>query len=319
MNAIIDTVFNYLPYKRRQTPSGWVSFNAVCCLDKRYRGGVIVDGDAVSYHCFNCGFKASWQPGRTISAKMRKLLVLLNVPDDLISKMSLEALKYHDETPIKHISNIPNFETRTLPRGAELIGSFLDDPPDEIIPVLEHCEKRKLNLNDYDFYWTPEEGFNNRLIIPFYYKGRIVGYTARRIDDGRPKYLSEQQPGYVFNLDNQNTDRQFIILCEGPIDAIMLDGIAVMGTDINSAQYELITQLRKEIIVVPDRDSAGSKLVTAALNYNWNVSFPDWDDSIKDINDAVIKYGKLSTLISIKKYAVSSEIKIKLISKDWFK
>ena len=81
MSLIADTLLQYLPSKRKHTPSGWISFNAPCCDDKRQRGGFIINGgDAVSYHCFNCGFKASWQPGRTISQKMNKLMRDLNIP-----------------------------------------------------------------------------------------------------------------------------------------------------------------------------------------------------------------------------------------------
>ena len=91
----------YLPAKRKTTPSGWTSFNAPCCVhngtgaDTRGRGGVISEGDTVSYHCFNCGYKASWQPGRNLSNKMKKLLQWLNAPDNVISKLSLAVLNEH--------------------------------------------------------------------------------------------------------------------------------------------------------------------------------------------------------------------------------
>ena len=50
MSLIADTLLTYLPGKRKHTPSGWIGFNAVCCDDKRQRGGFIVNGgDAVSY------------------------------------------------------------------------------------------------------------------------------------------------------------------------------------------------------------------------------------------------------------------------------
>lgn len=190
MSLIADTLVDHLPFKRRQTPSGWISFNAVCCNDQRHRGGVIRDGGAVSYHCFNCGFKASWQPGRNISVKVRKLLKLLNVDDNTISQLQFEALRHLDKETVKTQSLIPTFIPRSLPNGAEPIENFLLDPPNELIPVLEYIYSRNLTLDDYKFYWTPEEGFNNRLIIPYYYRGQIVGYTGRRIDKGEPKYLA---------------------------------------------------------------------------------------------------------------------------------
>ena len=91
MSLIIDTVTSHLPPKRKATPSGWISFNAVCChhngntMDTRARGGIMIT-EGVSYHCFNCGFKASWQPGRPLSVKFKKLLRWLNVEDNIITK-----------------------------------------------------------------------------------------------------------------------------------------------------------------------------------------------------------------------------------------
>lgn len=325
MNLIIDTVQTHLPYRRKTTPSGWVSFNAVCChhngttADTRQRGGIMIN-EGVSYHCFNCGFKASWQPGRKISAKFKKLLNWLNVGDDLITKCSLEALRIEEDSTYSSTKNlIPTFIDKALPLGAEPITSLVDNPPDELVPVLEYLMSRQLYLEDYNFYWTPEEGFQNRLIIPFFYQGRIVGYTARKITDGKPKYISEQQPGYVFNLDRQTADRELVIVTEGPIDAICIDGVAVMSAEIGSVQSMLINQLQRQVVVLPDRDAAGQKLAEQALEYGWSVSFPEWEPGIKDVNEAVNRYGRLYTLYSIINSIERTDLKIQLAIKRWFK
>jgi len=189
MSLISETLFSYLPNRKRQTPSGWISFNAVCCQDTRGRGGVVINGDSATYHCFNCGFKASWQPGRTVSQKMRRLLRLLNVSDDMISKISIDALRHRDQESERLIPILPKYEPKTLPIGSMPIRSLIENKPKELIPILDYIHSRGLTINDFDFYWTSEEGFNNRLIIPYYYQGTIVGYTARRIDDGKPKYF----------------------------------------------------------------------------------------------------------------------------------
>jgi hypothetical protein len=324
MNLIIDTVNSHLPPKRKVTPSGWISFNAVCCqhngnsIDTRQRGGIMLK-DSVSYHCFNCGFKASWKPGRKISIKFKKLLRWLNVSDDLITKCSIEAMRLEENSDYQSQRNvIPEFIDKALPLGAEPIVSFLDNPPAELMPVLEYMMGRGLYIEDYPFYWTPEDGFNNRLIVPFYYQGRTVGYTARLIRDGKIKYISEQQPGYVFNLDRQIYDRNFVIVVEGPMDAICINGVALTGSEVSPAQQILINQLQKEVIIVPDRDQAGSKLVEQALEFNWSVSFPDWPEGVKDINDAVLKIGRLATLWLIVNSKESNNLKIQLKTKKWF-
>lgn len=318
MSYVSEIITSYLPPKRKQTPSGWISFNAPCCQDDRQRGGIIMENEVISYHCFNCGFKASWQPGRTISSKLHKLMQQLHVPDDVISKCFIEALREQNSDTYTPKQLTPTFLTKSLPMGAEPIENYVNDPPESLIPVLEYLLSRNLYLEDYKFYWSPEPAFVSRLIVPFYYQNRIVGYTARHIRTGTPKYLSEQQPGYVFNLDSQ-TDRSCIIVCEGPLDAISIDAVSIMGSEINSQQRFVIERLNKRIILVPDRDSAGKKLVEEAVKYNWSVSMPNWDEGIKDINDAVRTYGKLTTLLMIKQAEITNDVKIKLIAREWFK
>ena len=319
MSLIADTILSHLPYSRKSTPSGWISFNAICCQDKRNRGGFIMDGESLSYHCFNCGFKASWQPGRSISVKMRQLFQLLSIPTDIISKIYIEALRLKDTEIIQQESLVPKFIPKTLPKGSKRIIDLLDDPSDKLIQVIEYIYSRSLTLEDYDFFWSNEEGLDNRLIIPYYFRNQIVGYTCRRIDEGKPKYLADQQPGYVFNLDHQNYSRQFVIVCEGQFDALSIDGIAVMSNEINKQQSMLINQLGKQVIVVPDRDEPGLNILNSAMEYNYSVSMPDWDKDVKDVNDAVKKYGKIQTLLMIKHAVLETELKIKLRSKEWLK
>lgn len=322
MGLITDTLLSYLPAKRKQTPSGWISFNAPCCDDKRQRGGFIINGgDGMSYHCFNCGFKCSWQPGRTISKKLKKFCRDLNISDDVISKLSLEALRSSEDPERKIQSIIPKFDDRVLPLDAVPIDSAINDEPinPKLLAVLQYLARRKLYLEDYPFYWTPRTGFNNRVIIPFYFEKRVVGYTARAIGDVNPRYISEQQPGYVFNLDAQHDDRQFVIALEGPVDAISINATALMGSEIKDSQNWLLKQLGKEIILVPDRDHEGPKMVEQAVELGWSVSMPDWPDGIKDVNDAVCKLGRLSTLWLILAAKESYALKIQLRAKKWFK
>lgn len=325
MSLITETVQSYLPPKRKVTPSSWISFNSVCChhngekADQRQRGGVMFT-EGVSYHCFNCGFKASWQPGRPITNKFKKLLQWMNVPDELISKCTFEALRLkEDTTPANDYKTLtPVFFDKAMPMGTKPIKDWLENPPEELVPVIEYMLDRCLTLDDYDWCWTDELGFNDRLIIPFYYQNRLVGYTARLIKTRKTaKYISEQQPGYVFNLDKQTYDKKFVLVLEGPIDAISVGGVAVMSNEIGPQQKHLISRLQKEIIVVPDRGPAGKKLIEQALEWGWSVSMPDWDYDIKDTNDAVKRYGKLYTLWSIVSAKESMSLKIQLRMKTW--
>ncbi len=95
-------VLSYLPAKRKPSPQGWLSFNAICCThngqsaDKRGRGGIKVTEQGWSYHCFNCSYTASFTLGRTLSFKARRLLGWLGVPDNEIDLLNLESLRHRN-------------------------------------------------------------------------------------------------------------------------------------------------------------------------------------------------------------------------------
>jgi len=325
MSVVTETVLTYLPPKRKTTPSGWTSFNAPCChhngttVDTRSRGGLISNPDGVSYHCFNCGYKASWQQGRNLSHKMRKLLQWLNAPDDVINKLALTIMQENEGVQVtQQLVEVPQFNTVPLPNDAIKV-SDITDFDKHSSAIIEYMASRRLQVEDTDYYWSPSLGYRDRLIIPFYYENRIVGWTARTVTSGKkPKYLSEQQPGYVFNLDEQRPQKVFAIVCEGPIDALYIDGVALLGSEAKDQQSLLINRLNKDVIVVPDRDQAGSKLVEQAIDLGWGVSMPNWQNDITDIGEAVQRYGRIFTLHSIASCAETSPLKIRLGAKKWF-
>lgn len=320
--SIVDTIYSYLPAKRKQTPSGWTKFNAVCCShngntpDTRARGGIIRNADGCSYHCFNCGYKASYQPGRHLTRKMRNLLSWMGAPDDIISKLALEALKIEADAKELEAVTIPTFDDKPLPSDAVKLS--IDSFEEWMAPALTYVYDRGLTLDDYDFYVSPGE-LKDRIIIPFKLEGRTVGYTARKLTDGKPKYLSEQTPGYVFNLDAQaDWNRKYVIAVEGPMDALSIGGIALLGADIMDKQALQINRLQKQVILVPDRDRDGQRTVEQAIEQGWAVSFPEWAPDVKDSNDAVRRYGRLYTLYSILAATETYGLTIKLKAKNWF-
>ena len=324
MSIVSDVLTTYLPGKRKTTPSGWTSFNAPCCVhngenaDTRGRGGVIYEGDVISYHCFNCGYKASWQPGRNLSYKFKKLLEWCNAPDDVITKLALDVMRENEGVEVQvHKIELPEFATVQLPEDSIRIADITEFNKHSMA-VLEYMAKRNLNIDDTDYYWSPQLAYRDRLIIPFYYEGRIVGYTARTVGENKVKYLTDSQPGFVYNLDEQRPQKAFTLVCEGPIDAIHIEGCALTGSEINEQQALLLNRLGKDIYVVPDRDRAGSKLIEQAIDLGWGVSMPDWEPDINDIGDAVQRHGRLYTLYSIVAAAETSPLKIRLRAKKWF-
>jgi DNA primase len=153
------------------------------------------------------------------------------------------------------------------------------------------------------------------VVIPFTYDNKIVGYTCRFLDDRQPKFISDSQPGYVFGTDLQPADWQHVIVTEGIFDALSIGGVAVMHNTISDAQVRLIRSLDKSITVVPDQDKAGVELIDRAVELGWAVSIPNWPEGCKDVNDAVIKLGRLGALLTIMQSRETSRIKIELRKK----
>jgi len=110
----------------------------------------------------------------------------------------------------------------------------------------------------------------------------------------------------------QTPEKKFVVVCEGPFDAMSIDGVALNGSEINEKQIALIKQLNRRVIVVPDADIAGRKMIKQCTELGWEVSFPAWQETCKDINAAVVKYGKLFTLKCILESSIKSKLKIEL-------
>lgn len=325
MNEILSAVLALLPPKRKSTPSGWTSFDAICChnrgetKDTRQRGGLLANADGgFQYHCFNCNFKAGWTPGKLLSKNTKSLLQWLGMSATDIGKLHLVALKLQENQPAAKKELNFDLQEKSLPDDCLPIDTWIAQGAQEteLLNVISYLvDERKVGWNWYPWHWSAAAGYRDRVILPFFHDGKIVGYTGRKITEGKPKYLTDSQPGYVFNLDNQRRDRHFVIVVEGQFDAIAIDGCAISHNEPNEVQCMRLNALNREVIVVPDRDSAGAKMLTAALNHGWSVSLPPWGEHIKDVADAVREYGRLYTLTTILHYREANKIKIQLLRK----
>jgi hypothetical protein len=319
--SLIDTELQaFLPPKRKQTPSGWISFNAVCChnngenRDTKKRGGVLMGPDSFQYHCFNCGFKAGWTKGKLLSKNTRTLFAWLGMTETRISELAMTAMREQEDIPKLKKTYSLDLQEKQLPNNC-LAFAEVENTSEEFIKVVEYVLDRGMGLDWYNWMWADEPGWRDRVIIPFYHQGKVVGYTGRKITDGKPKYLTDAQPGYVFNLDSQHEDRQYVIVMEGQFDAIAVGGCAISHNEPNESQIMRLNALGREVIVVPDRDKPGAKMLKSVLENGWSMSLPEWEEDIKDVADAVKRYGRLYTLIKIINSRTSNKIKIELEKK----
>jgi hypothetical protein len=237
----------------------------------------------------------------------------MNVPKEEIERINLESLKHRSiegllgerQTIVNQLQNIV-FEDRDLPMDTQPLNEAAE----------EYLSKRCVPL-DYPFLYKtmPRPG----VVIPFTHDNQVVGHTTRFLDDRTPRYIQDIQHGYVFGTDLQKDTWQSVIVVEGVFDALSINGLAVLHAEINDAQVRLIRSLGREVVVVPDQDEAGMKLVDRAVELGWAVSMPEWPADVKDVNDAVIRWGRLATLLTIMQAKETSKIKIELRKKQLVK
>lgn len=323
----------------KPAPKGWHRRNCPLChtqghgADRRQRFGIQFNQDSIAINCFNCGFHAGYKEKESLSKSFKFFLRQISVDDKFIQHIDFELFKTRHqieevrvgdkEKPVKIVDKFQQIFSKwkpaDLPADALPIKVWLeaglDDP--EFMSVVEYALSRRIyNLDK--FYWSPRREFNlnQRLIIPYYYKKKTVGFTARLYytvpDKSIPKYYQQCPPDFVYNLDAQiDSDRQYVIVNEGVLDAWSVDGVGVLG-EITQSKIDLINRIQKQIIVCPDRDAKGADLVKAAIENNWAVAFPKWDKDIKDAAAAAERYGRLLTTFSIVDSAIKNKDKIKI-------
>jgi hypothetical protein len=234
----------------------------------------------------------------------------MNVPQEEIERINLESLKHKSiegllgerQAVANQLQNIV-FEDRLLPTDTQPLSATGE----------AYLRSRRLPL-DYPFLYKtmPRPG----IVVPFTHDNQVVGHTTRFLDDRTPKYIQDIQHGYVFGTDLQKGNWQSVLVMEGVFDALSINGLAVLHAEINDAQVRLIRSLGRDVIVVPDQDEAGLKLVDRAVELGWAVSMPDWPADVKDVNDAVIRWGRLATLITILQARETSRVKIEIRKKQ---
>lgn len=337
VNCVYDALVASLSPKGRG--SGWQKFNAVCCShngghrqDTKGRGGILSPGNGeVVYHCFNCGYKTGWKPGRNLGTKMKNILQWAGVSHSVVKKLEFDVWLLKESMtengtapamlPFKPKPKM-DFKEVSLPTGAKHFREWIfeEDPPKKFLDVLSYASTRLYgDILSYDLYWTPIDrhselkvnDLSSRLIIPFRWENKVVGWTGRLIRESKAaKYFSSEPHDYMFNTEVIDENDRYIFIAEGPLDALAIDGVGMLGDRCSAPMAEWLNGQDKEIIVVPDRMNRGGKLVDIAIENGWYVTFPEWGEGIKDACDSVHKFGKLFTVQSIIEYATKDKIKI---------
>lgn len=324
MSEIVsDLIMQHIPPNHKRTRSG-VSFNCPMCTtmgetrnDTRGRGGLKIFGDgSFVYNCFNCGFKTRHDRGGYISKKCMNLLIKLGINKSEIP-LKLRLLKTNEINHIAEVKNhidLSHFKEIKLPYNAKTIEYWaeFDNVNDDLLQTVQYLYDRGTNIfKNHTFFWTPEtkNDLCKRIIVPFYYENKIVGWVGRYNADnppkGTPKYYGFTPKDYLFNVDLlKNHSHDTIIVVEGILDAISINGVAVLGNEMTENQIRLLKLSGKKIIVMPDRNKAGKRLLSQAIEQGFYVSIPEWNINLpgsEDTASAVKYYGLFYTLESIYK------------------
>lgn len=123
--------------------------------------------------------------------------------------------------------------------------------------------------------------FRNRVMFPvFDYRGNVIGFGGRVLDDSKPKYLNSPETlvfqkgtnlyGLNFAIKNKIPDRYFIIV-EGYMDLITLhqygitNVVASLGTALTTNQARLLKRYADKVIISYDADVAGQTATLRGL------------------------------------------------------
>lgn len=335
--------------KRRTSNTNFININCTMCVkrgetpDRRQRCGIKNSNEGIGVNCFNCGFTTRFVLGDLLSKNMKEFLESIGVPSRDVQYLNHKAMQYRrmianspEAMAIIPTVHKPQFTAGKLPTGAQSFEKWVEEgvsDPD-FFEVANYLFKRGEAISETgEYFWTPDtdNSMNRRVIVPFHWQGKLVGWTGRLIDDAtakNPKYWSNVPSHYLYNSDALDGDRKYVIVSEGPFDAKVTDGVATLGAKLSDEQAFWLNSSDKKKIVVADRDKSGQRQIDKALKYGWMVSFPRlkdghgfsnwWDTSIKDPAEAAKEYGKLYTIRSIIETATDNKIEINVKRKLLF-
>lgn len=160
--------------------------------------------------------------------------------------------------------------------------------------------------------------FINRVIFPIFdYRGNVIGFGGRVLDDSLPKYLNspdtlafnKKYNLYGLNFARKNISDRTMILVEGYMDLISLyqygvrNVCATLGTALTLEQGNLLKRYVDTVIISYDSDDAGVKATLRAIDIltssGINVKILDLKD-VKDPDEFIRKYGLSEYQRSIK-------------------
>jgi DNA primase len=147
--------------------------------------------------------------------------------------------------------------------------------------------------------------------MPIYKNNNLIYYIGRALYDAEKKYETPAVAkerilfGYDKLFDYEDKSPLFVI--EGWFDAFAIGGVAILGNVITDAQRQWLDRSPREKIYIPDRFGDGRRAAEQALDFGWSISTPDIGSDSKDMDEAVLKYGKIYVIKTILEHKTSDK------------
>ena len=123
--------------------------------------------------------------------------------------------------------------------------------------------------------------FKDRMMVPFIdTTGNVIGFTARIISQGEPKYLNTPETllfnksRFIFGLYNAKESIRrngYVVIVEGNMDVIsshqagVKEAVATSGTAMTEQHLKILSKLTTDIRLAYDGDAAGIKATERAI------------------------------------------------------
>ncbi len=122
--------------------------------------------------------------------------------------------------------------------------------------------------------------FRGRMMVPFIDTGGVIGYTARILDQGEPKYLNTPETllfnksRFVFGLVQAKEairEQNFVVIVEGNMDVIsshqagVKQAVATSGTAMTEGHLKILSRLTPDVRLAYDGDAAGVNATERAI------------------------------------------------------
>jgi hypothetical protein len=331
MNEVIDAFRRVIPNRYKRTGRGWITFDCPACGDRRGRGGFLeTPTGGFRYRCQNGGCdyekRTGWEPEGGLFGRPRRLFQILggdisDIPEKWLKsdpnpvKLSrAEWVKWmmsdtSSKRPVlrrpEDLNTLTDFPEVTLPQDCQLLWQATSKNARD---AQDYVLNRSSLLAGHPFCWSPK--YPRHVIVPFVCRNKLVGWIARKIDEGK-EYAHIKCPNWPTHyMYNQQLvwRRPTVLVQEGTFDAILMGSLCTFGNTITDKQVNLLNSCGKKIILLPDfkKDEWWAYWQTAKDN-NWYLAIPEYPgddghsgiDHIKDAGESISRNGLLYTMRTV--------------------